>query len=241
MADTLVKPPVPCPDAYKSLVETIHDGLSKLYAATAIPYFIQSNLAKAGFTTVGDLRYRWGTPQEAIKNSSSELDFSVGNNGYDATTTLHTSIRLGQLINLAAKADEREAAGSTMPEMHDYESTLLSGQRQDLEKAYLGCYHEVAKINHQGSDHLTAVINRSLARGELVYTDLRHIVPYMPDTDSKDTATRKTNLWGYLEESIWEPCGEAEWKQTMTVFRTTLLMCLAGNPNQTRLTHKSMP
>jgi hypothetical protein len=173
MADTLVKPPVPCPGVYTAFVETIHDGLSKLYTSTAIPYFIQSNLAKAGFTTVGDLRYRWDTPQEAIKNSSSELDFAAGNNGYDVATTLHTSIRLGQLINLATKADEREAVDSAMPEMYDYKSTLLTGQRQELEKAYLGCYHEVAKINHQGSDHFTAVINRSLARGEPVYTDLK--------------------------------------------------------------------
>jgi hypothetical protein len=121
--------------------------------------------------------------------------------------------------------------------MDDYKAALLTGQRQELEKAYLGCYQEVAKINHQGSDHFTAVINRSLARGELVYTDLKHIVPYMPDLDSNKSSTRKKSSDGdsYVEESIWEPSGEKQWKHTMTVFRTTLLMCLAGNPNQTKL------
>jgi hypothetical protein len=59
----------------------------------------------------------------------------------------------------------------------------------------------------------------------------------MPDLDANKTSTRKKASDGesYLEESIWEPGGEKQWKQTMTVFRTTLLMCLAGNPNQTKL------
>jgi hypothetical protein len=175
--------------------------------------------------------------QDDALNSPAELNFAAGNNGYDAATSLHTSIRLGQLIHLATKADEREADDAVKPEMDDYKAALMTGQRQELEKAYLGCYQEVAKINHQGSDHFTAVINRSLARDELAYTDLKHIVPYMPDMDSNKSSTRKKTPDGdsYVEESIWEPSGEKQWKQTMTVFRTTLLMCLTGNPNQTKL------
>ena len=112
----------------------------------------------------------------------------------------------------------------------------MTGQRQELEKAYTGCYKEVAKINHQGSDHFTAVVNRAMSRGMMPYTDLKHIVPYMPDLESKTSSRKKTSSGeDYVEESIWEPKEEKTWKQTMTVFRTTLLMCLAGNPNQVKL------
>ena len=237
MNDALLRPPSPCPTVYAADVSTIHEGLSKLYTQIGIPYFIQSSLAGQGFVTIGDVKWRWGTPQDAISNSPAQLLFTAGLNGYDAGTSLHTAIRLGQLVELVTKAHNREVEDTVKPEMDDYKATLMTGQRQDLEKAYLKCYSEVAKINNQGSDHFTAVVNRAIGRGAVPYTDLKHMVPYMPDFETSKTSTRKKTSSGeeFVEESVYEPSGEKQWKQTMTVFRTTLLMCLAGNPNQANL------
>jgi hypothetical protein len=236
MQDSLIKPPTPCPLAYVEKLKPIHEGLSKLYTQAGIPYFIQASLATAGFVTTADIKFRWTTPQAAIENSPKELHFEANKNGYDAATSLHTAIRLGQVLTLASKAFDREVEDQVKPEMDDYKSTLMTGQRQEFEKAYLGCYKEVAKISNQGSDHFTAVVNRTISRGLLPYTDLKHIVPYMPELDSRPSKRKKTyDGEEFIEESIWEPREEKTWKQTMNVFRTTLLMCLAGNPNQTKL------
>ena len=232
MQDSLVKPPSPCPAAYAVGVKTIHEGLANIYTKAGIPYFIQASLATAGFTTIGDIKFRWTTPQEAIANSPKELLFENNKNGYDAATSLHTAVRLGQVLTLASKAYDMEVEDQAKPEMDDYKATLMTGQRQELEKAFTSCYREVAKLNHQGSDHFTAVLNRAMARGMMPYTDLKHIVPYMPDLESKASSRKKTSDGeDYVEESIWEPREEKTWKQTMKVFRTTLLMCLACNPN----------
>jgi hypothetical protein len=104
----LVKPPEPCPAVYEQHVSKIHEGLAKLFTSCGIPYFIQCTLARAGFCTTGDVKWRWGTPAEAIAKGPTELGFIKDKNGYDAGTSLHTAIRLGQLVELASRSHNRE-------------------------------------------------------------------------------------------------------------------------------------
>ena len=196
MPDALVKPPEPCPAAYEAHVSKIHEGLAKLYTSCSIPHFIQSTLAKAGFCTTGDLKWCWGSPSESIAKGPAELGFTDTKNDYDADTSLHTSIRLGQLVELAAKAHNREIEYTVTPEMNDFTATLMPGKRQELEDAYLSCYKETAEIVHQGSDHLTAVMNRSISKGTVPFVDLNHMVPFMPDLDSIAVSAKKYTCWG---------------------------------------------
>ncbi len=101
----LVKPPEPCPAEYEEDVSKIHEGLAKLFTSCGIPYFIQCTLARSGFCTTGDVKWRWGTPAEAIAKGPTELGFIKDKNGYDAVhflpkckggkQTLHVELQPG--------------------------------------------------------------------------------------------------------------------------------------------------
>ncbi|CAL1143424.1 unnamed protein product, partial [Cladocopium goreaui] len=112
-----------------------------------IPWRIQGELARQGYTTVEDLADRWDSPEEARNHGPRELDFTEGNHGFTAQSTAFTAMRLLQAVRaarmLATIPGTAHTQGalprSTTPGGSPLEISL---DRRTLEETYMKTYKE---------------------------------------------------------------------------------------------------
>ena len=83
MPPKVVKPPEGIPDALKTDLDRLSRPLQTLLTVKEIPYVVQANLAKDGYTTIEDLADRWNDPAAARAEAPRELEFQAGENDFD--------------------------------------------------------------------------------------------------------------------------------------------------------------
>ena len=113
--------------------------------------------------------------------------------------------------------------------------------RRSLEEAYMKTFAQNRpKLEHQGSDALLKRQCRFVNRGELGFIQVKHIVSALPEEGERPTKTSKRftldGFEGTEEEEIRaNPTTRRQLEQMHTVFRTTLLMCIASSPQFSNL------
>ena len=91
------------------------------------------------------------------------------------------------------------------------------------------------KLEYQGSDSLLKRQFRYIAKGELGFIQVKHLVSALPEEGERPTKTSKRftlDGWeGHEEEEIRSnPSTRRQLERMHMVFRTTLLMCTASQP-----------
>ena len=112
-AEPPAKPPKEIPDILKEDVEKLHRSVQVLLVAKQIPWIVQGQMARDGYTTMEDLACRWTTADLARTQSPTDLKFKDGENGFDQQQgSIFTAMRIYQAV-LQAK--------------HMFQSGLTSG------------------------------------------------------------------------------------------------------------------
>ena len=94
-------PPEAIPPDQQEDVERLSKGLSVLLVSKQIPWRVQGELARQGYTTVEDLADRWDSPEEARNHGPRDLDFTDGNHGFTTQSSPFTAMRLLQAVRAA--------------------------------------------------------------------------------------------------------------------------------------------
>ena len=222
-------------------VERLSKGLSVLLVSKQIPWRIQGELARQGYSTVEDLADRWDSPEEARNHGPRELDFTEGNHGFTAQSTAFTAMRLLQAVRaarmLATIPGTAHTQGalprSTTPGGSPLEISL---DRRTLEETYMKTYKvSRPRLESQGSDALLKRQHRFIARGEIGFIQVKHLISALPEEGERPTKTSKRftlDGWeGHEEEEVRSnPTTRRQLERMHMVFRTTLLMCTASAP-----------
>ena len=220
--------------------------LSVLLVSKQIPWIIQGEMGRQGYTTVGDLADRWNSPEEARLNGPRDLDFEEGQHGFTARITEFTAMRLLQAVRTARQMTTtpggHQVAGLQSRGMASMGSTLeATMDRRSLEEAYMKTFAQNRpKLEHQGSDALLKRQCRFVNRGELGFIQVKHIVSALPEEGERPTKTSKRftldGFEGTEEEEIRaNPTARRQLERMHMVFRTTLLMCIASSPQFSNL------
>ena len=234
-------PPEAIPPDQQEDVERLSKGLSVLLVSKQIPWRIQGELARQGYTTVEDLADRWDSPEEARNHGPRELDFTEGNHGFTAQSTAFTAMRLLQAVRaarmLATIPGTAHTQGalprSTTPGGSPLEISL---DRRTLEETYMKTYKvSRPRLESQGSDALLKRQHRFIARGEIEFIPVKHLISALPEEGERPTKTSKRftlDGWeGHEEEEVRSnPTTRRQLERMHMVFRTTLLMCTASAP-----------
>ena len=234
-------PPEAIPPDQQEDVERLSKGLSVLLVSKQIPWRIQGELARQGYTTVEDLADRWDSPEEARNHGPRELDFTEGNHGFTAQSTAFTAMRLLQAVRaarmLATIPGTAHTQGalprSTTPGGSPLEISL---DRRTLEETYMKTYKvSRPRLESQGSDALLKRRHRFIARGEIGFIQVKHLISALPEEGERPTKTSKRftlDGWeGHEEEEVRSnPTTRRQLERMHMVFRTTLLMCTASAP-----------
>ena len=234
-------PPEAIPPDQQEDVERLSKGLSVLLVSKQIPWRIQGELARQGYTTVEDLADRWDSPEEARNHGPRELDFTEGNHGFTAQSTAFTAMRLLQAVRaarmLATIPGTAHTQGalprSTTPGGSSLEISL---DRRTLEETYMKTYKvSRPRLELQGSDALLKRQHRFITRGEIGFIQVKHLISALPEEGERPTKTSKRftmDGWeGHEEEEVRSnPTTRRQLERMHMVFRTTLLMCTASAP-----------
>ena len=234
-------PPEAIPPDQQEDVERLSKGLSVLLVSKQIPWWIQGELARQGYTTVEDLADRWDSPEEARNHGPRELDFTEGNHGFTAQSTAFTAMRLLQAVRaarmLATIPGTAHTQGalprSTTPGGSPLEISL---DRRTLEETYMKTYKvSRPRLESQGSDALLKRQHRFIARGEIGFIQVKHLISALPEEGERPTKTSKRftlHGWeGHEEEEVRSnPTTRRQLERMHMVYRTTLLMCTASAP-----------
>ena len=93
-AEPPAKPPKEIPDILKEDVEKLHRSVQVLLVAKQIPWIVQAQMARDGYTTMEDLACRWTTADLARTQSPTDLKFKDGENGFDQQGSNFTAMRV---------------------------------------------------------------------------------------------------------------------------------------------------
>ena len=240
-------PPDAIPDDQVDDVGKLSKPLSVLLVSKQIPWRIQGEMGRQGYTTVDDLADRWNSPEDARTNGPRDLEFEAGQHGFTARITEFTAMRLLQAVRTARQMSSLPGgqqltglqARATSPLGSTLEATM---DRRSLEEAYMKVYNQPRpKLEYQGSDALLKRQARFVGRGELGYIQVKHLVSALPEEGERPTKTSKRftldGFEGTEEEEIRaNPTTRRQLERMHMVFRTNLLMCVASAPQFSNLT-----
>jgi hypothetical protein len=201
--------------------------------AKQVPYYIQAELAKDGYTSMADLADRWTNKEKVRELAPADYDFKSDSDGFDGKTSLRSAIRLAQAVEHAQSTcfgiQQQLALGSTS----DASVTLLQGQRTTLEEHYANKIRgDKPSLADQGSDHYLGLQYKACAKGEIGYFTNKQIISYLPDRHEMTNTRKKRRVdrggvpHEYDEAERQDPMNMEAWKRQTTIFRTSLLMCV---------------
>ncbi len=95
------EPPARPPKEIETLkedVEKLHRSVQVLLVSKQIPWIIQAQMARDGYTTLEDLACRWTTAEIARTQSATDLKFKDGENGFDQQSSNFIAMRMYQAV-----------------------------------------------------------------------------------------------------------------------------------------------
>ena len=234
-----VKPPDLVPEALQDQIDPLKP-LELILVSKQIPWVVQARLAQDGYVTVEDLGDRWTPPEGANTQGPRDLQFEDGQNGFNANTSRFTAMRLLQAVRVAKSVFQTnlQMGRPTATEPPGIRKGPLDTlcDRRILEEAYATAYKCLKpKLETQGSDAYLKRQFRHIAAGELGHIQSKHIVGALPEDGERPIkTTRKVSVDGWdradEEETRADPRTRHQLERMHMVFRTTLLMRIAGQP-----------
>ena len=239
VAEPPAKPPQDVPAALKDDVSSLHHSVQVLFVSKQIPWFIQAQMAKDGYTTMEDLACRWTSPEKAREDCAKDLKFKDGENGFDAPTSNFSAMRLYQAV-LQANNIFQSGKFTGGP---DSPSKMATGSNLDalcdrvaLEKDWVTSTGlPKPRLEYQGSDSFLKKQFKYCARGEIGYFAPKHIISALPEEGERPTKShRKYTVDGFEKEEEEEERANPQTRRHLermhTVFRNNLLMCTLAFP-----------
>ena len=242
---TLMPPPVKPPDDIPAALKDEVDKLSKasqvLLTSKQIPWIVQAKMGEQGYTTLEDLADRWDTAEQARTQGPAQLEFTAGTNDFTQAITDFTAMRLYQAVKAAKSMASSPGAGTMITPSLGKPAASAAGlegvvDRRTMEETYMKAFSCARpKLEYQGSDSLLKRQFRYIAKGELGFIQVKHLVSALPEEGERPTKTSKRfslDGWeGHEEEEIRSnPSTRRQVERMHMVFRTTLLMCTASQP-----------
>ena len=247
LPNELVAPPLDPPKGYEISLNMISDRMLEIYRTNRVPYFLQAKMADAGFGTPSEVANRWKADDVPSKGPVKLGLFTPAVGGtaptpaayhhnYDEEKVEIAMTRLKCSVEDAQLWRKRKLEETDAPAFDDYKALLGRGDREELRAAYKATFHRQAPVEYEGSDHLMGMVKKAVSRGELPALELKNLVPHLPRPGDVKFQKRKENdRESYVEEEASNPENEYDWKRTMMIFRTSLLMGIALYPVQARL------
>ena len=235
---TLMPPPVKPPDDIPAALKDEVDKLSKasqvLLTSKQIPWIVQAKMGEQGYTTLEDLADRWDTAEQARTQGPAQLEFTAGTNDFTQAITDFTAMRLYQAVKAAKSMASSPGAGTMITPSLGKPAASAAGlegvvDRRTMEETYMKPFScPRPKLEYQGSDSLLKRQFRYIAKGELGFIQVKHLVSALPEEGERPTKTSKRftlDGWeGHEEEEIRSnPSTRRQLERMHMVFRTTLL------------------
>ena len=111
--------------------------------------------------------------------------------------------------------------------------------RTEMRQAYAAQYNVQPEREYEGSDHMLGVLKRVLFRGEFLtgsQLDLNRIVAQHPkDGELKFQRLQTKDDTDWIQEEANKVYDEKQWKRTMMIWRSSLLMVLASCPSPSNI------
>ena len=184
---------------------------------------------------------RWEDSDKCRKDSSGELDFKDGKNGYTAKTSSFTAMRLAQVVraakdmakNIHSSMRLSPAAGSTPSPSGGLEA-LCDRQQLLADWTRITGLPKPA-LEFQGSDTLLKHQFTLCSKGQIGFIQTKHIVSALPELEERPLRTRrKVTVDGWEreeeEEERKEPSSRRLLDRTRQAFRNNLTMCVVAFP-----------
>ena len=238
-AEPPAKPPKEIPDILKEDVEKLHRSVQVLLVAKQIPWIVQAQMARDGYTTMEDLACRWTTADLARTQSPTDLKFKDGENGFDQQGSNFTAMRIYQAV-LQAKHMFQSGltSGAAAPGSVGVSRSNLDAlcDRIAMEKDWISqTGTPKPRLEYQGSDAFLKKQFKYCAKGEIGYFAPKHIVSALPEEGERPTKShRRFTVDGFEKEEEEEerpnPQTRRQLERMHTVFRNNLLMCLLAFP-----------
>ena len=238
-AEPPAKPPKEIPDILKEDVEKLHRSVQVLLVAKQIPWVVQAQMARDGYTTMEDLACRWTTADLARTQSPTDLKFKDGENGFDQQGSNFTAMRIYQAV-LQAKHMFQSGltSGAAAPGSVGVSRSNLDAlcDRIAMEKDWISqTGTPKPRLEYQGSDAFLKKQFKYCAKGEIGYFAPKHIVSALPEEGERPTKShRRFTVDGFEKEEEEEerpnPQTRRQLERMHTVFRNNLLMCMLAFP-----------
>ena len=230
------KPPTEAPEALQPHLDLLTKPLALILVAKQIPWVVQAKLAQEGYVTVEDLGDRWNTPEDARAQGPRDLEFRNGENNFDEASSRFTAMRLLQAV--------RAAKSMAQTQLHVGRATAIEPpgtgkgpldslcDRRVLETASYSCLKP--RLESQGSDAYLKRQFKHIAAGNLATFRPSALSGPFRRTGNAPSKPRERCRWmagtGRMKRTRPDPRTRRQLERTHTVFRTTLLMCIAGQP-----------
>ena len=200
---------------------------------------MQAKLGEQGYTTLEDLADRWDTAEQARTQGPAQLEFTAGTNDFTQAITDFMAMRVYQAVKAAKSMASSPGAGAMItPSAAGLEGVV---DRRTMEETYMKAFScPRPKLEYQGSDSLLKRQFRYIAKRELGFIQVKHLVSALPEEGERPTKTSKRftlDGWeGHEEEEVRSnPSTRRQLERMHMVFRTTLLMCTASQPRFSNL------
>ena len=238
-AEPPAKPPKEIPDILKEDVEKLHRSVQVLLVAKQIPWIVQAQMARHGYTTLEDLACRWTTADLARTQSPTDLKFKDGENGFDQQGSNFTAMRIYQAVLQAKRMFQSGlTSGAAAPGSVGVSRSNLDAlcDRIAMEKDWISqTGSPKPRLEYQGSDAFLKKQFKYCAKGEIGYFAPKHIVSALPEEGERPTKShRRFTVDGFEKEEEEEerpnPQTRRQLERMHTVFRNNLLMCLLAFP-----------
>ena len=238
-AEPPAKPPKEIPEALREDVEKLHRSVQILLISKQIPWIVQAQMARDGYTTMEDLACRWTTADLARTQSPTDLKFKDGENGFDQQGSNCTTMRMYQAVMQAKHMFQAGmATGTATPGPAGSLRSNLDAlcDRVAMEKDWVNqTGSPKPRLEFQGSDAFLKKQFKYCSKGEIGYFAPKHIVSALPEEGERPTKShRKFTVDGFEKEEEEEerpnPQTRRQLERMHTVFRNNLLMCMLAFP-----------
>ena len=235
--ENLATCPDPCPTSMAGAVETLNQDVLAILKQYRLPWAVMAILAKQHYKTLDMLADCW--PDESTARVESIKDLGLkADLGYSDEECKLTSIRIMQACRSAKQLAKEHYAAVTNRSDIKADLIITPGQRESMEAVYQSKTGRKPKLQHQGANQFLGHLYKEISKGRIGHFDLSKIVPYLQDPThpTKTKHGQTTDDDGYYKDNATEfrdePQTEHTWKNTLEVFKTSLLMCIWSNPDK---------
>ena len=223
-AEPPAKPPKEIPEALREDVDKLHRSVQVLLISKQIPWIVQAQMARDGYTTMEDLACRWTTADLARTQSPTDLKFKDGENGFDQQGSNFTAMRMYQAVMQAKNMFQAGMATGTATAgpVGSLRSNLDAlCDRVAMEKDWINqTGTPKPRLEFQGSDAFLKKQFKYCSKGEIGYFAPKHIVSALPEEGERPTKShRKFTVDGFEKEE------EEEERCTRSSVTTSSCVC----------------